>query len=196
MSLTTSRADGGKFSGDVFVQLYGNYSSEWIKVPCEGSSYTSSTPAKVTVKLSDIGTPYRVDVRVEKPGGGGQSGLKLDRIEVVCSAIGDNWVYPSSDTVTPDSQAYVSRKDMLNHGAQIFTKDADFDGAVFVTLVCDGGETDEVQLLDSDGNSPLWTASDSVWVTLRTFDLGKVQTIKVSRHGNPTSYEREDAPPV
>lgn len=72
---------------------------------------------------------------------------------------------------------------MMTHSATIVTSpggDA-FNGAVLVTLVCDNGETDEVQLLLDDGNAPTFVGGEPICLTLRTFDMGKVQTIKVGR---------------
>ena len=69
----------------------------------------------------------------------------------------------------------------MTHSATIISSpggDA-YNGAVFVTLVCDGGETDEVQLLQDDGNAPTFVGGEPLCLTLRTFDMGKVQTIKV-----------------
>ena len=69
----------------------------------------------------------------------------------------------------------------MTHSATIISSpggDA-FNGAVFVTLVCDGGETDEVQLLQDDSNAPTFVGGEPICLTLRTFDMGKVLAIKV-----------------
>jgi hypothetical protein len=68
---------------------------------------------------------------------------------------------------------------MLTHSATIIATGEDFRGSVYVALVCDSGETDEVQLLQGDGTSPLFTVDSPVDIDFRTYNLGKVQKIKV-----------------
>ena len=60
----------------------------------------------------------------------------------------------------------------------------DFDGAVYITLGCANGETNEVQLLQYDGTAPTFASGQALCVTARTYDMGAVQTVKVrSRSG-------------
>lgn len=78
-------------------------------MPCEGVTYTGSAPATVTLKLSDIGTPSRADVRLEPRGS--QSSLRLDRVEALnITNGGDALVFPYKDTVSADSSSSLYRK--------------------------------------------------------------------------------------
>ena len=213
-----------------------------MQVPCSGATYSSNSPATLTVKLADVGTAYRADVRVESKSG--QGSFKLDRVELLNSDVGgDPFFFPWKNVVSVDSNAYIDRKvglmahtllclsctmrlcgnpteappwrthgtrtdmktallislpliwpgslaptsrclpqDMMTHSATILTSPNgdDFDGHAFFTLVCDNGETDEVQLLQYDGAPPTFTAGSTISLNLRTYDMGKVQTIKVS----------------
>ena len=79
-------------------------------MPSAGATYSSSSPAVTSVKLSDIGTPWRADVRVD-PKGSSQSGIRLDRVELLNNTTGgDPVLFPSGDLVSDGSNAYVSRK--------------------------------------------------------------------------------------
>lgn len=79
---------------------------------------------------------------------------------------------------------------MMTHSVTVLTSanSSDFDGPVFVSLVCDRGETDEAQLLQYDGTAPIFTAGSPLSITLRTVDLGKVQTVKVIQKTRSTIY--------
>ena len=85
-------------------------SALFSQVPSSGSTYTSGSTAVATLKLSDIGTPWRADVRVE-PKGGAQGGIKLDRVELLNNTTGgDPVMFPSGDLVSDGCNAYVGRK--------------------------------------------------------------------------------------
>lgn len=146
--------------------------------------FSSKAPASATLKLSDLGTPYRADVKaVPKPGGRAKS-FKLDRIELTNNTAGSDpfrFPYTSKGSVGDDDIAYVQQVAMLNHTLYLYTAadGGDFSGPAFVTLECENGETEEVALLDSEGNKPTFTVG-CTYLNIRTYDLGKVTGVKVS----------------
>ena len=84
--------------------------SSLLQVPCSGSTYSSVSPAVFTLKLSDLGTPWRADVRVD-PQGSAQKDLRLDRVELLnMTTGGDPSVFPSGGVVSEGNIAYTDRK--------------------------------------------------------------------------------------
>ena len=196
LSLAISTSDFGSYDGEVQVQVQGNYTTDWISLPRPDGSDTYSSKGSVpvaTVKLTDLGsTPPTCNIRLV---GGSKinKGIKIDRVELKnITTYSDPVIYPlpSKDAVTGDNIIYCSSKAMLSHYAMVKTLDQDYDGDAFLTLVCESGETDEVQLLSYDGNSPLFTAEAVVGISLKTYDLGKVLSLKIRSSKSGWSLDR------
>lgn len=137
--------------------------------------------------LPSSGTLSHVQIKLDS----GKS-IPIDRVEIKNLTTGaDPTLFPSKETVSADSQVTAYAKAMLTHSASFVTKNSEFDGEVFVTLVCESGEAEEVQVLTSEGEAPTFITEYPISFNIKTFDLGKVLNIKVGEEGSGKGRGRQ-----